>query len=99
MSQGKSLIFRQHDCEGQNCIKFVLKTDPRVIPKQNLCIYSLFSGVYGIQFPLGTLDIYVNGGRAPQPDCLYDFGVNSFSDLLEKCKHNFYLKKMFCNIW
>ncbi|XP_018564389.1 phospholipase A1-like [Anoplophora glabripennis] len=46
-------------------------------------------GVYGIAFPLGTVDIYVNNGRAPQPGCSIDFNVNSFGGLVEKffCSH------------
>lgn len=49
-------------------------------------MFHLFPGVYGIVFPLGTLDIYVNSGRSPQPGCLHDFNVNSFGELVENCK-------------
>ncbi|KAJ8968062.1 hypothetical protein NQ314_002501, partial [Rhamnusium bicolor] len=46
------------------------------------------AGTYGIDFPIGTLDIYVNGLR-PQPGCLDNFNLMSFGDLIEHsyCNH------------
>ncbi|KAJ8936149.1 hypothetical protein NQ318_010560, partial [Aromia moschata] len=46
-------------------------------------------GTYGIEFPIGTLDIFVNGGRAPQPGCVGNFNVMSLGDLIQHsyCSH------------
>lgn len=43
-------------------------------------------GFYGYENPMGTLDIYVNGGQRIQPGCLDEFNTpSSFGDILEKC--------------
>lgn len=45
-------------------------------------------GFYGYENPMGTLDIYVNGGQRIQPGCLDEFNTpSSFGDILEKCKN------------
>ncbi|KAJ8917665.1 hypothetical protein NQ315_005112 [Exocentrus adspersus] len=48
------------------------------------------AGAYGVVFPIGTLDIYVNKGRAPQPGCAYDFSANSVGEFVENsfCSHS-----------
>ncbi|KAJ8969601.1 hypothetical protein NQ317_011315 [Molorchus minor] len=47
------------------------------------------AGVYGIEFPVGTLDIYVNGGKAPQPGCLHNVDSFQLGYLIEHsyCSH------------
>ncbi|CAG9760472.1 unnamed protein product [Ceutorhynchus assimilis] len=48
------------------------------------------AGFYGYENPIGSFDIYVNGGQRIQPGCLDEWTIpTSFGDMLEKsfCSH------------
>nr|CAI5855272.1 unnamed protein product [Callosobruchus analis] len=73
-------IFRQHPQERLS------KDDAQIVDSIHTD-----GGKYGVDFPLGTVDIVVNGGYSPQPGCIQSFAtVTSLGEALEQgfCSHS-----------
>nr|CAH7744394.1 unnamed protein product [Callosobruchus chinensis] len=73
-------IFRQHPQERLS------KDDAQVVDSIHTD-----GGKYGVDFPVGTIDIVVNGGYSPQPGCIQSFAtVTTLGEALEQgfCSHS-----------